>query len=260
MKFTRTYSVRGSEINPDYTLKDYYLGMYFQECFAEYAASKGAAAYDVAKIGLTWITSDIRMEFFPPMPLWRDSIGVSVWIHKTGAARMFVNFKAECGNKTLAKGASIQLIADMETHKPQKLGRIAGLFEIDSEHVFEGEHFDKIGQFDNGCCADFGMTQTTQTVRYDDLDFNMHLNNVRYIPRALEAVPIEYRLSHSLMGYRIKFEREAKFGDEITSICTKRGNSFTHRLYNAKSGISLCGMQTDWKPIKYLQTAEKISD
>ena len=29
-------------MTPDYLLKDYYVGMYFQECFAEYAAARGA--------------------------------------------------------------------------------------------------------------------------------------------------------------------------------------------------------------------------
>lgn len=53
MKFARTYNVRSSEITPEYTLKDYYIGMYFQECFAEYVSSKKLAAFDLIKLGLT---------------------------------------------------------------------------------------------------------------------------------------------------------------------------------------------------------------
>lgn len=41
MKFEKTYPVRAAEMSPEYRLKKYYVGMYFQECFAEYAASVG---------------------------------------------------------------------------------------------------------------------------------------------------------------------------------------------------------------------------
>ena len=50
-------------MSPEYRLKKYYIGMYFQECFAEYAASVGLAAFDTAKIGRTWLASDARVDF-----------------------------------------------------------------------------------------------------------------------------------------------------------------------------------------------------
>lgn len=49
MKFEKTYPVRAAEMSPEYRLKKYYIGMYFQECFAEYAASVGLAAFDTAE-------------------------------------------------------------------------------------------------------------------------------------------------------------------------------------------------------------------
>ena len=68
MKFSRIYNVRSSEITPEYKLKEFYIGMYFQECFAEYMASKGLAAYDLAKSGQTWLTSDVQIDYLQEMP------------------------------------------------------------------------------------------------------------------------------------------------------------------------------------------------
>ena len=201
MKYRTSYAVRAAEMNPDYTLKAHYVGMYFQECFAEYAASRNVAAFDVEKRGLTWLTSDVRMEFVGQMPRWRELVDVDVWLHKTTAARMYVNFRMYHGSSEIARGATIQLIADINTRRPVRAEQIAEAFDLAPDVVFD-DPFGKITQFDNGCCASEGMSQTIQTVRFDDLDFNHHLNNVRYIPRGLEAIPIDYRLSHRLVSCR----------------------------------------------------------
>ena len=246
MKYRTSYAVRAAEMNPDYTLKAHYVGMYFQECFAEYAASRNVAAFDVEKRGLTWLTSDVKMEFVGQMPRWRELVDVDVWLYKTTAARMYVNFRMYHGSSEIAKGATIQLIADINTRRPVRAEQIAEAFDLDSDVVFD-DPFGKITQFDNGCCTSEGMSQTIQTVRFDDLDFNHHLNNVRYIPRGLEAIPIDYRLTHRLVSCRLKYEREAKFNDEILSVCTRRGDSFTHELIRVSDNVRLCQMMSSFE-------------
>ncbi len=247
MKFTRTYKVRSSEINPQYLLKEHFIGMYFQECFAEYAASVELAAYDLSKRGLTWLTSASCVEFLSDMPFWRDEVEVAAWVCKASSARLFVGFCALSGGREIAGGCATHLIADIDTHKPQPLGEIAARFGPPCGDTAAISGLGKIEPFDNGCCADIGVSQTTQFVRFDDLDFNMHLNNVKYIPRALESVPFEYRLGHKLAKYRIRYEREARMGDEITSRCTRRGNCFTHLLIRESDGAELGVMESVWK-------------
>ncbi len=240
MKFVKIYRVRSSEITPEYLLKEYFAGMYFQECFAEYATSKNAAAFDVAKSGLTWLTSHARAKFFHPMPFWRSEVEVSSWVRKAGAARMFVNFEARHENRVVAIGESVQLIADAETHRPRKISEIAGRFETEYEDVFS----EPFGNFSSDFDCD--NPETAQAVRFDDLDFNMHLNNVKYIPRALEALDLNFRISHSLLGYRIKYEKEARFGDRIESFASGKNGVFRHLLRNEKDGSKLCEMESYW--------------
>ena len=245
MKFRSVYRVRSSEMTPDYLLKDYYVGMYFQECFAEYAAARKCAAYDVAADGLTWLTVEGGVEFFPPMPFWRCPVEVSVWVYKIGAVRMRTNFEAHCDGRRIARGYSINLMADLNTHRPQKSAVVAGRFETCGEDVFpEAESACKIDMSDGAPV----VGRLVQTVRFDDLDFNMHLNNVRYIPRALEALDLDYRLAHSLKSYRIKFEREARFGDEIESVAAGGSGVFSHLLRRVSDGAPLCAMRTFWQP------------
>ena len=242
MKFLRTYSVRSSEIDPFYRLKDFYIGFYFQEAFAEYAASKELAAYDVAKLGLTWLTTDVRIDFSGKMPLWRDRVEMAVWLWKAGGVRICMNFSATANGAEIARGCGVNLIADAKSRKPVRAAEFAARFVQCEEPVFEDETFGKIVPIEEG-----ETTETSQVVRFDDLDFNRHLNSVKYVPRALEAVPIEYRLAHPLKSYRIKYERETFFNDHVKSSAVRAGNEIYHALTRPSDGARLCSVRTLWK-------------
>ena len=248
MTFSRTYGVRSSEITPNYTLKEYYVGMYFQECFAEYAASRGVAAYDVSKDGLTWITSDVRIDFSGDAPFWREKIDMEVWVWKTTTARIYVDFFARRGGAEIARGSSIQLIADAKTHRPVRADKYAEKFDLREFSVFGGENLEKIGV--SGTLTENSETfETAQAVRFDDLDFNLHLNNVKYVPRALESMPAGYRLSHKLISYRIKFLHEAFFNDTVVSTVSISGLECLHTLARKSDGVQLCLMKSLWKDL-----------
>lgn len=242
MKFEKTYPVRATEMSPEYRLKKYYIGMYFQECFAEYAASVGLAAFDTAKIGRTWLTSDARVDFTGQMPFWREDVKISTWVGKITPARIFVSAVAECGGAEIACGESVHVIADAKTHKPERSAGFAEKFGIGGGRAFPDETFGK-PEIPDG--AD-GIFETSQVVRFDELDFNMHLNNVRYVPRALEALPEKFRTERKLLSYRIKFLREAKFGDTIVSRAVPAGNECLHVLAKSSDGAELCRMKSVW--------------
>jgi len=214
--------------------------MYFQECFAEYMDSMKLAAYDVAKLGLTWLTSDVKIKYFAPMPFWREAVEMRVWVRGAGAVRLFIDFEAIYKKNIIAKGSSVQLIADLKNRHPQRITEIANKFEKEPECALGESPFQKI-RIPAG-----EKTQTTQVVRFDDLDFNMHLNNVKYVPRALESIPLEYRHRHKLLSYQIKFMHETFFNNTVLSEAYRDGDQFFHRLSRVEDGVELCEMESDW--------------
>lgn len=48
-KFVKTYRIRGTELDAEYRMRRAFAACYFQECFAEWCASKTMAAYDMQK-------------------------------------------------------------------------------------------------------------------------------------------------------------------------------------------------------------------
>jgi len=53
-------------------------------------------------------------------------------------------------------------------------------------------------------------------VSYGDLDFNGHVNNVRYIEWILNSLPLKFHREHSLYELEVNYLAEAYYGHQIT--------------------------------------------
>ena len=89
--------------------------------------------------------------------------------------------------------------------------------------------------------------KVSRKVRFDDIDFNSHLTNVKYLPRAVEALPDDFLISRKLAGYSIKFKREAKMGDTVVSIARVYCDCALHDL--SCGGKTIAEAATIWERI-----------
>ena len=227
-KLANTYAIRSLEISPNYRLQREYAGFYFQEIFAEFCALKEMAGYDMARIGLTWLISDSEISYSPnDMPFWREKVGLEVEAVEITPLFLNVAFRMQTKESTAATGKYRALIAYAKTHKPKRF--------TDFIEKFPNISGQKIGE-------------VLQKVRLPDLDFNRHLNNVRYLPRAVESMPESVREERRLVLSRLKFIKEAKLGDEILSeTFTKDNSEFFHKLSRKSDGATICAAKTIWQ-------------
>ena len=243
MRFVSNYNVRSSEIGADYRLKQSSAAFFFQECVAEYFTSKGFAGYDMAKISMTWLVSDMVMHFVSQMPFWRDKVTSTVWIRSASALRMFVDFEASgADGEIFAKAEASYLVADSLNHRPCRIAECFSAFEPDSQNAIDG--FENISKQCSGLSFDSMEGAIERKVRFDDIDFNSHLTNAKYLPRAIESLPDGFIASHSLCGYSIKFKREAKLGDSITSRTVHSDTCARHEL--SRSGEQIATIDSLW--------------
>ena len=61
------------------------------------------------------------------------------------------------------------------------------------------------------------MNKNNFKVRYGDIDSNMHVNNVKYVEWAIESLPLDIVLNYELKGLSVIFEKECRYGAEITA-------------------------------------------
>lgn len=239
-KFTNIYAVRGSEIASDYRLRNFYVSFYFQECFAEFTASKKMAAYDMEKVGLTWLISDVSIDICGELPFWRTPVKVEIWTHDINPIFLVIKFSLSANDKIFANGCARALLADANTHKAQRFGEYEKNFEKYSEENFKTNPFQKFE------IQGEKIGETLQVVRVADLDFNMHLNNVRYLPRMFESMPSSIASKSTLKSFQIKYIKEALLDDKILSESFQLGETFTHRLTRISDNQIISIMKSVW--------------
>lgn len=87
-------------------------------------------------------------------------------------------------------------------------------------------------------------------VRYSDIDFNMHVNNTKYIEWALEALPIDFIIKHHLTRLRVTFEKECTYGvDIVTSVEVREeldNCKVTYHTISTKEGKQLSTLICYW--------------
>lgn len=180
------------------------------------------------------------------MPFWRERVKVQVWIRGVSAARMYVNFiQQDEKGETFARGEADYLVAEIPSHRPCKISEYSEAFDIENMSALSG--YCKIFEMCSIARNGEYTQKVSRKVRFDDIDFNSHLTNVKYLPRAVEALPDDFLISRKLTGYSIKFKREAKMGDTVDSIARVYCDCALHDL--SCGGKTIAEAATIWERI-----------
>lgn len=88
-------------------------------------------------------------------------------------------------------------------------------------------------------------------IRYSDIDSNNHVNNVKYIEWAIEAVPIEVVKYYRIKRIKVTFEKESRYGETISSsVAIKEVNENTINSYHTirkDDGTELTLLEAEWE-------------
>lgn len=87
-------------------------------------------------------------------------------------------------------------------------------------------------------------------IRYSDIDSNMHVNNVKYVEWAMEAVPLDVIKDYKLVRIKVTFEKETTYGEKVSSSATVKNiddNNLKsyHKIKNLE-GTELTLLEAQW--------------
>lgn len=243
MIHTEEYSVHGTEIDYTYRLTEPHLVSLFQDAFARYCAGLGIAAYDLQRAQKTWILSDFHAVFHQVLPKWHQKIKFEVWARKLQSFRIYADFKAynEQGD-CCASGTSCWLILDEATRVPIDDKATFKKLALTNLQAIDGFRFTKPEPIIGETHVDTGK------VRSSDIDFNLHLNSVRYIAAGLTTLPFEFRNTNKLNWLTIKYNQEVLLHQELFSEVFLEGTSAMHLLKDAANSVEYSRMFTQWEP------------
>lgn len=183
---------------------------------------------------------DIRIN---RLPMFKETIKVRTIATslKSFHAYRYFDILNEQGDQIVTAN-SMWLFINTDTKKPIKITEdMFQGYDVDPDNMAELE-IGEIGMFEH---AD---TAKEFNVRYNDIDTNKHVNNIKYVDWALEAVPEEILLNYSLARLKVNYRKEIGYGSKITSAAgIERGASTAKCIHQISSGDAvLCLLESDW--------------
>uniref|UniRef100_Q41634 Acyl-[acyl-carrier-protein] hydrolase n=1 Tax=Umbellularia californica TaxID=3438 RepID=Q41634_UMBCA len=269
--FRRTFAIRCSEVGPDRSTSIVAVMNYLQEAACNHAESLGllgdgfGETLEMSRRDLIWVVrrTHVVVERYPA---WGDTVEVEAWIGAAGNIGMRRHFLVrDCKTgHILARCTSVSVMMNMRTRRLSKIpqevrGEIDPLF-IEKFAVKEGE-IKKLQKF-NDSTADY--IQGGWTPRWNDLDVNQHVNNIKYVGWIFKSVPDSIYENHHLSSITLEYRRECTRGRALQSLTTVCGGSseagiICEHLLQLEDGSEVLRGRTDWRP-KRTDSFEGISE
>lgn len=182
-----------------------------QETAARDSDDRGYGLKDIPRRGVFWILAGWRVELLE-RPVWRAPIQAETWTCSVEGFTSERDLLVRSGDTLVARATSRWLLIDTNTgHITRAAPELVDAFGVDPVRLFP-EPLPSNGRALPNAVATF-----TATIGQRDVDTNHHLNNIRYLDLALEALPRQVA-EHLPDTLEIVYRRQILPGTAITCL------------------------------------------
>lgn len=103
---------------------------------------------------------------------------------------------------------------------------------------FESQKIKRIIRGEKILPVEEAFLEKTYTVRYYDIDANKHVNNAVYLDWVVDSLDAEFLMTHVPEKISIKFNKEVRYGEEITSAYELNEELISRHVIRAKGETS----------------------
>ncbi|KAG6739587.1 hypothetical protein POTOM_057188 [Populus tomentosa] len=263
--FSQNFSIRSYEIGADRTASIETLMNHLQETALNHVKTAGllgdgfGSTPEMSKRNLIWVVTRMQI-LVDRYPTWGDVVHVDTWVSasgKNGMRRDWLVRDAKTG-ETLTRASSLWVMMNKVTRKLSKIpedvrGEIEPFF-LNSDPVVN-EDSTKLPKLDDKT-ADY--IRKGLTPRWNDLDVNQHVNNVKYIGWILESAPPPILESHELAAITLEYRRECGRDSVLQSLTAVAGAGIGNlgspggvecqHLLRHEDGAEIVRGRTEWRP------------
>lgn len=196
------------------------------------AHNKGFGVDVLQGQSFTWVLSRLAVEI-KSQPRQYDDVVVDTWVNEFNRLSSTRNFKVRKGNEVVAFGVSQWCMINMETRQAVDMSTLKDVYE--RAMVAEPSPIAVPARLR----AIEPSTSTSRPVVYSDIDFNRHVNTLRYIDLVFDALPIELIEKNDGMRIDLNFIAEARYGETLTIGAVNEGNIWQFEI-SSDGGKTLC--------------------
>ena len=219
------------------------LSGWLQEAAGHHAEVLGVGVEVLMSRGLTWVLLRQRVEVERPLVLG-DDVEVTTWpsgVDRLAALRDFELRRRD--GEVAARAVTQWLVLDLASRRPVRPDRVLpGELHTEGPHVLPAAA---------GRPPELGASTLERrfSIRYRDIDRNLHVTNSSYVAWATEAVPQEVWRTLRLRAFEVHFLAECHLGSTVLSRLSPAGHGeFLHSIVREDDGRELARIQTSWVP------------
>ena len=216
------------------------LSGWLQEAAGQQAEALGVGVEALHGRGLAWVLSRQKVEIERPIVLG-DEVEVATW--PTGADRVAAlrDFEIRRGGEVVARAVTHWIVLDLRSRRPVRVDRVLGPGLLEPRpHVL-----DAAGERPALPAGD--VLERRFSIRYGDIDRNLHVTNASYVAWATEALPREAWQTLRLRAMEVHFLAECTLGSAVLSRSAPTGEgAFVHAVVREEDGRELARLRTSW--------------
>lgn len=248
----KEYLVHVYETGTDGRVNLHALFNFMQDIASDHAVMLGYGRDDLLKQNHFWVLSRMYARL-SDWPAWKETIVVRTW--PSGVDKLFAMRNYELRHKDgriIGSASSSWLIIDRASKKIQRPDEFLQRYSRDNQSlaspVRNPEKLQKAS--DEGCLSPLFK------VKINDLDINLHTNNVNYIKWVTDTYDLNFVMNHRAFSAEINYLAEAIFGDEIsirTSADEADGRYFNHSVFRHADKKEICRVRLEWNEMEIKQ-------
>ena len=203
------------------------------------AHRKGFGVEALQGHSFTWVLSRLAVDI-NTQPRQYSNIEIDTWVNEFNRLSSTRNFKMRIGEDVIAAGVSQWCMLNMETRQAVDMTQLKDIYEramvAEPSPITAPARLRDIEP----------QASVSRPVVYSDIDFNRHVNTLRYIDLIFDSLPIELIEKNNSMRLDINFIAEALYGEVLTIGWTSEGNVWQFEI-SSDSGKKLCRAKIEFK-------------
>lgn len=216
------------------------MGSYLLNTAGTDAQRKGFGVDVLSKNNRAWVLSRMAIEL-DYRPAQYSDIEVRTWVNENGRVLSTRNFEVlDKSGSVFCRAVSQWCLIDYVKRVPVGLSEVMDIFQphlCDAPSPCDTPH--KI--------LDVEPTEFTEhKVVYSDIDFNCHVNTMRYIVMMMDMLPIDLLKENRPLRLDVHFIRESRLGQTLTVGYVQRGETSLFEI-KTDDGAVACRASVEWR-------------
>ena len=237
--FSRQFYLLPGECNSEQEMPLWLLVNRIIEVATLHADSLGIGYRRLSRDNQAWVLSRmaIEMERYPKAG---ENYTLATWIESFNRHFSERNIEILDGDGTaIGYARTIWSVIDTNARTSCDISALASMADHIAEKECPIERQSKIKAVER-------LHEARHTFRYSDIDFNRHVNTMRYIEMMLDMLPVELLTLDAPMRLDIHFLHECRFGQTLRIGCEERERAALFEI-SADDGVAAVRAGVEWR-------------